>query len=386
MDTSSSQPAQSLATETQASTSLDHTQPSQQPRSVRRNRNPWAVQDDEQLETESTIEGDSERGAPRALTSMTAMTREEVWEEVFDEMDDEIWSGVKIDFVKRRPHINNISLPEIIGILLRRGVIIRPGHPSCASWPSSVFPVSHFSWSWGPHRESDEESENSDENDNQEGDDDGADASANANADAGRERGRRRRAGGGSNHDNNGDGVEDIMLARERQGRSKVPSVAKMDFSGFSEAVRKLAKEIPKRDVSWLKRLLISTQPLHSPRSVPEGCGKWMASYISAEQDSTREKITRVELTSITWSFQHPISRGIARFHSDGTWTSDLWDHPEWWRIRRDGRPQVNFFPPLTPIRRADDWGFELVSEICKYVSLPGPPPPSLGMNHFTDL
>ncbi|KAJ3219937.1 hypothetical protein HDU67_008466 [Dinochytrium kinnereticum] len=221
---------------------------------------------------------------------------------VWKELCRRTWAGKQFHPLELHPlvdwtsQIECLTKEEILGILKRRGVLIRPGNPASASWPSSAFPsVSLWSWSWG------------------------------------------------------------------NQGASPQDSVT---------------------DMAWLRRLITATLPLHVPQNVPQGGGKWMASYACSIMDSRRTTITRMELSGIRWRLG---CNGEAQFLPDGTWISDTHEHREWWRIRKDGRPQVNFFPPLTVSRR-EDWGFELKSEVAHYVSLEGKPPLSLGANLVTDL
>jgi hypothetical protein len=166
--------------------------------------------------------------------------------------------------INRTPFLNELSVPEILRILERRGVQIKPGYPSSASWPSSTFPgVSLWSWSWGANVSIDPTSSNpSDDSDADSEDDDSS--------------------------------IDLSMPSTLSLGRNKSkPPKTPMD----PETVKKILES----DVAWLRRLLIVTLPIHGVRSIPRGCGKWMASYIAAEKDSTRTRITRMELTSMSW-------------------------------------------------------------------------------------
>ncbi|KAJ3197150.1 protein transport protein bet1 [Irineochytrium annulatum] len=214
-------------------------------------------------------------------------------------------------------HLDSLSEEEMLHVLARRGVILRPGSPASASWPSSAFPaVSLWSWSWSPT-------------------------------------------------------VPDVHLH---------PASIVSAPTGSSPSPNPLGY-----DRAWLRRLMVATLPLHAPPALPRGCGKWMVSYAAAEADRHRCRITRMELVGIEWRFMHPVRCGTARFHADGTWTSDIYDQREWWRLRRDGRPQVNFFQPLE-VSRTEDWGFKLSNEVSTYMSIAGPPPQCLGANQMTDL
>ncbi|KAI8847445.1 hypothetical protein BC829DRAFT_433934 [Chytridium lagenaria] len=74
---------------------------------------------------------------------------------VWKEMCRKTWHGKQFHPLELHPlvdwsrHLDSLSKQEILTILKRRGVIIRPGNPASASWPSSAFPsVSLWSWSW----------------------------------------------------------------------------------------------------------------------------------------------------------------------------------------------------------------------------------------------
>ncbi|ORY40363.1 hypothetical protein BCR33DRAFT_767984 [Rhizoclosmatium globosum] len=231
---------------------------------------------------------------------------------------------------------NNLSLSEILQILHRRGVVLRPptvSQPASANWPSNTYPVSLSSWSWG-----------------------------NWNA-----------------NEHNVPGTLSTWDSTDNVPDEDTITTEPIDFP-------------TEEYLPWLKRLLSVTFPLHAPPSIPTSCGKWMASYVAAERDRKRTRITRSELSSITWKFHSGNHSGFAEFRENGVWTSDSWPHYEWWKLRRDGRPQINFYSPLTVHRRDEhfdgqepDWGFVLVNEFMTFVSVDnGSPPISLGMDGDT--
>ncbi|KAI9356779.1 hypothetical protein DFJ73DRAFT_914353 [Zopfochytrium polystomum] len=176
---------------------------------------------------------------------------------------------------------------------------------------------------------------------------------------------------------------------------------------GVAEAAASLATSASR---AWLGRLLLATTPSHSPfgrRSAGvagldsggnnvgggvlcadsfRGCGKWMASYVTAWRDSTRVRITRVELVELVWigwRRDQPDVLGVAQFKENGLWESELWERREWWRLRPDGLPQVNFYRPLL-VTRTREWGFMLSNDKFVLFSQPGPPPVCLGPNYFS--
>ncbi|KAJ3388382.1 hypothetical protein HDU84_009816 [Entophlyctis sp. JEL0112] len=93
---------------------------------------------------------------------------------------------------------------------------------------------------------------------------------------------------------------------------------------------------------------------------------KWKASYMVAEVDSRRTRLTHKELSGIDWSFkfkQWMAEENLrARFRDDFTLWSDViemdedFGHTLQWCFEDDGVRVEHF--PLLIISRADDWGF----------------------------
>ncbi|KAJ3066785.1 hypothetical protein HDU98_009937 [Podochytrium sp. JEL0797] len=142
---------------------------------------------------------------------------------------------------------NNLSLQEMVQILARRGVILRrptTSQPATASWPSSIYPVSLSSWSWAnwrPH------------------------------------------------------------MHRPAIAAAAVDWESEQEEGDESDASVDLVPFPSENDMPWLNRLLSVTFPIQAPPSVPTTCGKWMASFVAAERDRRRTRITTSELTGITW-------------------------------------------------------------------------------------
>ncbi|KAJ3414337.1 hypothetical protein HDV05_006705 [Chytridiales sp. JEL 0842] len=132
---------------------------------------------------------------------------------------------------------------------------------------------------------------------------------------------------------------------------------------------------------TWLRRLVCLTTPSYSPLGTPpKSLGKWGASFWVSVKDARRSRITYAELTSLEWSVERffPLDEdgatrvrevGRARFESKGRWRCTLSETEEWWRITRDGRVQVSFFQSLE-VRRRGGWGWEMVGDGWRYVSV----------------
>ncbi|KAI8608545.1 hypothetical protein BC830DRAFT_1154874 [Chytriomyces sp. MP71] len=275
--------------------------------------------------------------------SWRAFARNEtLWREICKKA----WLGKQFHPLELHPLVNwgiynNISVAESMQILKRRGVVIRgptTTQPPCANWPSSTYPVNLSSWSWTHWQPSDHSPT----------------------------------LAIGWEHTAVPD-LDDDASDEERYSKEIIQKVQQPEQENAFPS---------ERDLPWLERLLSVTLPAHAPPAIPTSCGKWMASYVAAERDRTRTLITRSELTRIKWKLQHGRDIGNAVFQEDGLWFSDVWPHHEWWRIRRDGRPQVNFYAPLTVQRRdgsnssPNDWGFVMTNEFSVFVSTDRNPPP----------
>eukprot|EP00455_Lapot_gusevi_P028888 TRINITY_DN30954_c0_g1_i1.p1 TRINITY_DN30954_c0_g1~~TRINITY_DN30954_c0_g1_i1.p1 ORF type:complete len:295 (-),score=18.87 TRINITY_DN30954_c0_g1_i1:31-795(-) len=97
----------------------------------------------------------------------------------------------------------------------------------------------------------------------------------------------------------------------------------------------------------------------------------WKRSYFFAERDAQRCQIKMEEITSIDWIFNfkrefgfwggHADVNASARFHPDGTYTSELFNIAHSWRLIGE-YVQVAQYPYLAA-NRTPDWGWELQNQ-----------------------
>eukprot|EP00929_Paragymnodinium_shiwhaense_P042919 TRINITY_DN22136_c0_g1_i2.p1 TRINITY_DN22136_c0_g1~~TRINITY_DN22136_c0_g1_i2.p1 ORF type:complete len:152 (+),score=14.96 TRINITY_DN22136_c0_g1_i2:106-561(+) len=88
--------------------------------------------------------------------------------------------------------------------------------------------------------------------------------------------------------------------------------------------------------------------------------GKWKLSYAYAELDSTRDKITREEISYFRWQlvYQGRASRlGLRHFQRDGLFVSPHMGHTQW-LLDAAGNFSVAGMAPLRVERNEEDWGW----------------------------
>ena len=120
-----------------------------------------------------------------------------------------------------------------------------------------------------------------------------------------------------------------------------------------------------------LQRLRDTTPPQVAPCTTVASV--WKAAFIAAEADKKRTKIERRDLCRQLWTLWMR-GRGHMYAHRrtflpDSTYDSAFHTGKLDWMILAGNRVQIGPYPPLTPTRRADDWGWNLSNE---YVTLRG--------------
>ncbi|KAI8899564.1 hypothetical protein BC833DRAFT_585070 [Globomyces pollinis-pini] len=137
--------------------------------------------------------------------------------------------------------------------------------------------------------------------------------------------------------------------------------------------VKEMKKILDKRLISY-KGLLEKSEFIDlicksTPAKIGRWSPKWKASYIVAQIDSNRRLITKEELCGIEWNFrfkQWPVGQFCkARFKSDYTYVSDLFDRELHWRFYA-GEIQVEQYP-TTRTYRTDDWSWVIENEMVIY-------------------
>ncbi|KAI8611109.1 hypothetical protein BC830DRAFT_1142652 [Chytriomyces sp. MP71] len=116
---------------------------------------------------------------------------------------------------------------------------------------------------------------------------------------------------------------------------------------------------------------------------IPVVCGKWQASYIAAEIDQHRRRITMKELQAYEWIFgefygfhedeDEPIK---VHFRPDGLRSNSIQDgtfrrpRPATYQILASGAIQVGEFPTHSRPRRLEDWGWSISNSYVTYTSI----------------
>ncbi|KAJ3344936.1 hypothetical protein HDU83_004589 [Entophlyctis luteolus] len=119
-------------------------------------------------------------------------------------------------------------------------------------------------------------------------------------------------------------------------------------------------------DKSDLLAALVTSLPNYSPAQNLKWRSKWKASFIVAELDSKRTRLTVDEISNSDWIFRYdvwPQDRYVSvKFNRDGTFgsTEMMGSDVMNWRLCDDeGDVQIEDFPQLRVIRRPD-WGYVL--------------------------
>ncbi|KAI8840825.1 hypothetical protein BJ741DRAFT_596670 [Chytriomyces cf. hyalinus JEL632] len=118
----------------------------------------------------------------------------------------------------------------------------------------------------------------------------------------------------------------------------------------------------------------------------PKLCGKWQASYIAAELDQHRTRITMNELNAYVWSYQESWGYFGAgddlgnclkvRFFPNGTRANAIEDdtarrpRPMPYSFTASGAIQVGQYPTHSKPRRVANWGWEFSNSYVTYKSL----------------
>ncbi|KAI8840826.1 hypothetical protein BJ741DRAFT_596676 [Chytriomyces cf. hyalinus JEL632] len=115
----------------------------------------------------------------------------------------------------------------------------------------------------------------------------------------------------------------------------------------------------------------------------PLVCGKWQASYIAAELDKDRERITMKELQAYEWVFREQWAYDDdddeddaikVKFRDDGVRlnASDVQSRPrpQTYQLLGSGKIQVGNFPRHSRPTRLDDWGWQFSNVYVTYTSV----------------
>jgi len=89
-------------------------------------------------------------------------------------------------------------------------------------------------------------------------------------------------------------------------------------------------------------------------------CWKWKTSYIYAELDSQRGKISAEEVSYYRWHLTYngmPSSLGLRHFQRNGTFVSPHLGETTWF-LNEDGSFVMRGIAPLTVERNSNDWGW----------------------------
>ncbi|KAJ3397609.1 hypothetical protein HDU80_009501 [Chytriomyces hyalinus] len=115
----------------------------------------------------------------------------------------------------------------------------------------------------------------------------------------------------------------------------------------------------------------------------PLVCGKWQASYIAAEMDQNRERITMKELQAYEWVFREQWAYDDeddedetikVKFRADGVRlnASDAQSRPrpQTYQLLASGKIQVGNFPRHSRPTRLDNWGWQFSNVYVTYTSI----------------
>ncbi|KAJ3100021.1 hypothetical protein HDU96_010482 [Phlyctochytrium bullatum] len=163
-----------------------------------------------------------------------------------------------------------------------------------------------------------------------------------------------------------------------------LPQLTDADLTAvlYRRFVRKLPVNVPR---AYLEERLAETVP--EDAFTPFYSGKWKASYIAAEVDKTRQRITRDEVVEYEWVFSDSWGWGYGmgedaegeeiriRFWPDGMRSNVNRDkkfarpRPQPWHLDERGAIQVSQFPQHSVPERTSDWGWTFSNGYVTYTS-----------------
>ncbi|KAI8831804.1 hypothetical protein BJ741DRAFT_313127 [Chytriomyces cf. hyalinus JEL632] len=179
--------------------------------------------------------------------------------------------------------------------------------------------------------------------------------------------------------------VDYTHLLAKLDRQEKVDILQRRFDNGFQPTPPSMDEE---GDVVLAERVFRSTPVGIADLTVfqPKLCGKWQASYIAAELDQHRERITMNELNAYIWSYQESwgyfgagVDSGYAlrvRFFPNGIRANAIEDdtprrpRPMPYNFTATGAIQVGQYPTHSKPRRLANWGWEFSNSYVTYKSL----------------